>query len=178
MTATRVRPVRPDLKAKPARPASQASRERRESPGSTVTKVYRGEQGPAAEPLMWKEAGTYDPAKVYARLDWVRFNGCSWICGANQKAPSAPPGADWSLIAQKGPRGAVGQRGETGSPGRDGRDGTNGVDGRHAPAIIDARVLDNGSLAFTDSEGQTIEATGFGAMLRREIAMAVEKALR
>jgi hypothetical protein len=71
---------------------------------------------------MWKEAGTYDPAKVYARLDWVRFNGCSWICGANQKAPSAPPGADWSLIAQK--------------------------------------------------------ATGFGAMLRREIAMAVEKALR
>lgn len=49
--------------------------------------------------------GDYDPNAVYNALDWVRYDGASWVCKADNTtgiAPSSSATANWAVMAEDG----------------------------------------------------------------------------
>ena len=66
--------------------------------------------------------GTYNASTTYTHLDWVRYNGKSWVCKQDNTVGVTPTeGAYWTLIAQDG------------ANGQDGHDGHDGQDGQGVP---------------------------------------------
>jgi len=47
--------------------------------------------------------GTYDPTATYKVLDWVRYNGVSWVCKVDNTSGVTPvEGTNWTVLAQDG----------------------------------------------------------------------------
>lgn len=83
--------------------------------GSDIT-VELGERVVVTS-LKWRGAWATDTA--YAVNDAVSRNGSSYVCTTahTSSAPSAPPGANWTLAASKGDTGAAGAAGADGPAG-------------------------------------------------------------
>lgn len=74
--------------------------------------------------------GNYNASTTYQPLDWVRYDGASWVCKYPNTVGITPvEGDNWSCIAQNGRDGIDGQDGADGVDGQDGADGTDGKDG-------------------------------------------------
>ena len=82
--------------------------------------------------------GHYQSDETYERNDVVALDGSSWICVVDHDA-TAPPSAEWRLVAQRGGRGRQGEpglrgeKGEKGDQGDPGRVGEKGATGERGP---------------------------------------------
>lgn len=85
-----------------------------------------GPQGPPGD-IVW--LGAWDTNTLYLEDDAVEHNGSSYIATATNTG-SAPPSANWELLAAKG---ATGATGATGSQGVQGETGAQGEQGSQGP---------------------------------------------
>ncbi len=72
--------------------------------------------------------GHYQSDAVYELNDLVALDGSSWVCVVPQ-ATTAPPSAEWRLVAQRGGRGRTGPQGDKGEKGDNGIEGPRGPQG-------------------------------------------------
>lgn len=80
--------------------------------------------------LNW--TGTWSNATAYNPGDVAYLNGSSYVA-VTANTNSAPPSANWNMLAQQGATGATGTQGPTGATGPQGATGATGATGAQGP---------------------------------------------
>jgi hypothetical protein len=135
--------------------------------GKTGDQGQAGPQGPKGDSFVYR--GEYDSSQTYAANDVVVFSGSSYIATApTTGAPDAD--SSWTLLVEKGDRGATGpagtpgvdgapgpkgDKGDTGSQGPAGQAGTNGTNGTNGGSVTVASAplitCPGGGVAISDA---------------------------
>lgn len=113
--------------------------------------------------VMMIAKGNYSDAEQYEKLDFVMYNGCSYVAKQSTLG-NAPTNEDyWQLLSAKGdtgetgPQGPKGETGSQGIQGPQGEKGDKGDTGSQGPQGIQGEKGEKGdSYILTDNDKQDI----------------------
>lgn len=92
--------------------------------------------------------GEYSASATYTHLDWVRYNGASWVCKQDNTTGVTPiEGAYWSCLSEKG------------TDGQDGADGEDGVGIESIEKTDTVGLVDTYTITYTDGNTSTFTVT-------------------
>lgn len=110
--------------------------------------------------------GDYDPNKTYEHLDWVRYNGSSWVCKQDNTIGVTPSeGTIWTCLAENGADGQDGQAGDslTATHSKSGTTTTVVIENATTGAVIDTFDIEDGASGSGTGDMVSSDFVGSGA---------------
>lgn len=129
----------------------QASRDTGRAPphDDWVCLAAAGAKGDAGQGLMMR--GTWEPTGSYKAMDFVAWNGGSWV--AKHDDPGECPGEGWQLLASAGRRGKAADKAPA-------------IPGPPGPKVVAAEIDGRGMLTLTNADGSVVRCDFYPLLIR------------